>query len=495
MSSSYEQYKGLWRASANETVVYSEDFPECLLVLPELLDGSIVQGNASQLYMSFKWVSDNRMEVVVRDNGEGIKNERRLLQWAAAKSVSTIHKNGHGLKKAFTKFMRDFDSANWTIHYRKKNRNIQTISSPFLGSDTKVEENEHDEVSLMPSGTEIRFQCDTSVLGPKYSEYPKQLLNGIREIITTRYTEEVLQRLEFQIEIQRDDVVARASSKADDWHSFEWHVRKRIPQEVTQRMELTGKIPGGEWVYREYFLHINGSTSYDLKSEALFPFYGRKNQNTSRIHTYVDNRAIEAIKIYRILGRDTSHNNDNGLFGFWYFTPNSPEDFDNMPQPATTKVSFYENDPIFRELLMTLRTRREEEEQKQEQKRQAELKTAQEAAKAAREEKEKKAQQQQQQQESIQETFMRLHAIETVQGEESKVVALPLPAPKKAEKPALVFAPNSEKALYLKLKVLSTRLKDINFKEELEVADTEADKTLDKAFKAVETILKTLSEI
>ena len=491
MSSSYETFKGLWRASANEAVPYTDDFPECLLVLPELLDGSIVQGNATVLSMSFKWISDTQMEVIVRDNGEGIKNERRLLQWAAAKSVSTIHKNGHGLKKSFTKFMRDFDSANWTIQYRKKNRNIQTISSPFLGPDTKVEENEHDEQSLMPSGTCIRFVCDTSVLGSKYSEYPKNLLNGIREIITTRYSEEILNRVDFQIELQRGAVSIKTSSKEDEWHSFEWHIQQRIPGQVLKKMEISSQIPGGEWIYREYYLHLNGATAYDLKSDELFPVYGRKNQKTSRVHTYVDNRAIEAIPFYRILGRDTSHNDENGLFGFWYFTPNSPEDFDKMPQPATTKVSFYENDPIFKDLLKKLYDSRREEMNAQEEKRQAKLKAdrdvAAAAAKKAEEERKKM------EQESIKDTFNRLN---TNDGGNQPVynVVVPNPKPPAPKPPTPTVAETSEKVFFQKLKKLYERLKEIDFKDELEYADTTADKTLEKGFKALDTVMKTLSE-
>jgi len=490
MTSSYDTFKGLWRASANEAVPYTDDFPECLLVTPEFWDGSIVQGNATSIKMSIHWISDTRLEIVIRDNGEGIKNERRLLQWAAAKAVSTIHKNGHGLKKGFTKYMRDFDTAKWTIHYRKKNRNVQVISAPFLGTETKVEEDEHDEVSLMPSGTEIRFQCDASVLG-KYSANPQGLFHALREIITTRYSEEVLGRVDFQIEVKQGEFSVAGSSRADEWHSFEWQVAKRIPREVHLKMSLQATIPGGTWTYKEYFLHINGSTGYDLKSEGLFPVYGRKNQKTSRVHTFVDGRMIEAIPYYRILGRDTSHNNENGLFGFWHFTPTLPEDFDKMPQPATTKVSFYENDPIFRQMLTDLATRKQQEEeaqlrrqQEEEQQRRVEAQRAAEATRAARAQQE---QQQQQQQQTIQEVFQR------VAGSESgNAVIQPPPRPHPARQQEAL---NSELAFYKKLKELTTRLRQIDFKDEMESAETTPNTGLLATFRAIERIHKTLDEI
>jgi len=40
-------YNAMWRASAHEAVPYTNDFPECFLVLPELIDGAIAQGDAS----------------------------------------------------------------------------------------------------------------------------------------------------------------------------------------------------------------------------------------------------------------------------------------------------------------------------------------------------------------------------------------------------------------------------------------------------------------
>ena len=47
MSVSSNDYHGLWRASANEGVPYSEDFSEALLVLPEFIDGALGAGKAS----------------------------------------------------------------------------------------------------------------------------------------------------------------------------------------------------------------------------------------------------------------------------------------------------------------------------------------------------------------------------------------------------------------------------------------------------------------
>ena len=42
-------FHGLWRASANEAMPYTEDYPEALLVLPEFIDGS-----ALNIFLKFK---------------------------------------------------------------------------------------------------------------------------------------------------------------------------------------------------------------------------------------------------------------------------------------------------------------------------------------------------------------------------------------------------------------------------------------------------------
>ena len=137
MSARREEFKGLWRASANEAVPYTDDFPEALLVTPELLDGSTNQGNATEIFISYVWIEGTtKVKLTIRDNGKGIQNERRLLTWAAAASTDLTHQNGHGLKKALTKYHQDFDTAEWSIRYRRKNKNLQVITAPFLGPDT-----------------------------------------------------------------------------------------------------------------------------------------------------------------------------------------------------------------------------------------------------------------------------------------------------------------------------------------------------------------------
>jgi hypothetical protein len=359
MSSRREEFKGLWRASANEAVPYTDDFPEALLVTPELLDGSLNQGNASEIYIKFEWLEDGRIQLTVRDNGCGIKNERRLLTWAAEKSSDLTHQNGHGLKKALTKFHQEYDTAEWSIRYRKKNKNLQVITGPFLGPapDTKVEEIEDEEVSLMPSGTEIVILFYEKVLG--VFKKPNQLLTALIELIKTRYSEQILEKTTFILEVKKgnEHIVQKSKTDAGEriWRSFQWSIERMIPSGdaiVLKRHEEA--IPGGKWILNAYYLTINGSTKYKLKEE--FPIYGRKCQSTSRIFLALNGRTIEPYWFYKFMGAGAPHNDYNGIVGFIDFIPDeSPEAFRLMPTPATTKVSFYENCPVFLEFRNKMR--------------------------------------------------------------------------------------------------------------------------------------------
>ena len=78
MSIPSNDYHGLWRASANEGVPYSEDFPEALLVLPEFIDGALGAGNASIIDIKFNITNPKECELIVNDNGKGLISEKRM---------------------------------------------------------------------------------------------------------------------------------------------------------------------------------------------------------------------------------------------------------------------------------------------------------------------------------------------------------------------------------------------------------------------------------
>ena len=349
--SEQDKYQALWRASAHEAVPYTDDFPECLLVLPEFWDGSLskTQGNAKTITTSIN-IQGKRGMLMISDDGLGIRNRRRLLSWAASKAVDNIHRNGHGIKKALTKWMREHPTAVWSIQWRNKGQNVQKASPPFLGyDDTLVEEDEEDQTTLFPSGTRFTMEFDTSILGKAYeNESIETLKEMIKEIVLTRYRESVLDRIEFIIELENEKGRLRESSKQDNWHSFEFQLEKHLEQDGFSKL-YCNKIENREKGYQVelsiYQLDINGQKPFALKKN--FPTYGPKNMPSSRVLLYLDERMIEAIPIYQLLDMDSNHNDLNSYKAIARFIPITENDFEKLPIPCTTKVSMYRSDPGF----------------------------------------------------------------------------------------------------------------------------------------------------
>ena len=318
-------------------------------MLPELIDGSIGQGQATKIILQIT-LNGTKSNLKVRDNGVGIKNERRLLQWAAQKASDNLHRNGHGTKKCLTKWEQDYAKANWTIKYRLVGKNLQIIKGPFKGRDTDVSEDETDETSLMPSGVEISINFNITVLAG-LGENPDALFKALKELIQTRYSETVFEKTEFVIDISAGDLtqkkLAPHSSKnaKAPWHSFKASVEKSLEDpRITKVYSNTVQIEGGQYVVDVFYNTILGNTAFSLKKE--FPRYGIKSTTSSRVHISLDGRMIEAIPLSTLMGRNANHNDFNGFIIFVNFTPNTPADFNKLPSPCTTKVSLYENDPV-----------------------------------------------------------------------------------------------------------------------------------------------------
>mgnify|MGYP007028589962 CR=1 FL=1 len=352
----YDAYNGLWRSSAMEKTPYTEDFPEALLVLPELFDGAIAHGRARKLKVEILRIGGTKRRLRLTDPGRGLWNETRFKQWAASESQTTEHRNGHGHKKAMTKFAPDYKTASWTVRYRKAGNNLITLTGPFMGDATKKVESDDDETTLMPSGTETTIDFDSSVLG-QYADDPRELLLAIKEIICTRYSEKTLREVEFQLEADRLNdagVMERfaANSRTDVWHSFRWHVEKGVEEGYIRAFEVDRVhiSRGAPWTLSVFKILQKGNTSFALKHE--FPTYGKKSPTAQRVHIALMNRTIELAYLYPFKGRQIAHNDDNGLIVFVNFTS---DDLTKQPQPSTTKVTMYPNDEIYVQFVADLR--------------------------------------------------------------------------------------------------------------------------------------------
>jgi hypothetical protein len=352
-----------WRASAYESVPYIDYLPECLLVLPELVDGSLAQGNASKISINIHLKPDGSATLTLEDNGKGITNCTRLLSWASTTSTETHHRYGHGSKKCLTKFMRDYERAEWSISYRTcdkkgKSGSLFTLKGPFLGINTKGEENETDEEKHMPSGTGWTINFDANILG-KYCTI-KGLFDAIKELLRVRYSKKYFDQAEFILSVsgtvcrgkKSSCQTVQESSRENTWHTFQ----EGLDMEVASRNarilhEQVRLIEGGTMVVKAYALLIDGKKAFNLKKD--FPIYGQRNMKCSLCHMALDGRVIETLPMYKVCGREANHNDFNGRILCVNFIPDAsdPKAFEKFPTPSTTKVSFYPNCPKFQECM------------------------------------------------------------------------------------------------------------------------------------------------
>ena len=347
-----DEFSAQWRASAHEAVPYTDDFPECFLVLPELIDGAIGQGSATKINIEIKFIDDNSGYLKVTDNGIGVKNPKRLLNWASKESTTIHHRYGHGSKKCLTKWNKNYD-CKWYVKYRYfQTRGVSSLfqySSPFKGLDTIEKIDDINETDLMPSGLEWYIEFKREILNNKNTL--KDTFESIKEIIRTRYSRYHYDKTEFIVKVFDKKDIIEESSKINKWISFEEAIKKEIDNKNC--IEIYNKEikfnTNTKTTYKVYFLTIYGGKGFDLKKE--FQTYGHKNMNCSRIYISLNQRVIEVAPFWKFIkDRDANHNSLNGIFAFINFEnldnlDNNKQDIyiDNLPTPCTTKVSFYEN--------------------------------------------------------------------------------------------------------------------------------------------------------
>ena len=110
------------------------------------------------------------------------------------------------MKKCMTKFEKDYDQAEWTVSYRRLNRDLVRISGPFRGERMIDADIPDDNTTLMPSGTEWAMKFNPSILGTIVRADPSwltatRIADALEELIQTRYSEEILRRINFTLEI------------------------------------------------------------------------------------------------------------------------------------------------------------------------------------------------------------------------------------------------------------------------------------------------------
>lgn len=339
-----DDYNAMWRASAHEAVPYTDDFPECFLVLPELIDGAIAQGEATIVKIIIN-LNKDKGSLTVSDNGRGISNPNRLLNWASKDSTTLHHRYGHGSKKCLTKWNKNYDTP-WYIKYRTIDRrgnmgSLFTYNGPFEGNKlNKLEEDEKNDTLLIPSGLEWYIEFDKITLNK--IDRPILIFDAIKEIIRTRYSKKYLDKTEFIIQISEGDNKIYESSKEKQWKTF---------QECIEDEVAIGNCSIIKHVIEDFNNIVIQFTKYqikdDIKLKKEFPKYGYRKMDCSRVNISLNGRTIEQLPYHKCLNK-ANHNSFNGIIGFVNF---EGEDFTKMPTPCTTKVSFYENCQNFKDFL------------------------------------------------------------------------------------------------------------------------------------------------
>jgi len=353
-------YSALWRSSACEAVPYTEDFPQCLHVLPELIDGAIGQGNATQVIITLI-LHENTGILKVTDNGKGILgmvNLIRLLSWASQESTNVHHRYGHGSKKCLTKWCKDYNTAKWNVKYRTCDKRgnagpLYVYKAPFVGIKKEPTEDDDEKNELLrPSGTEWEVEeFDRAILENV------DVFSAIKEIIRTRYSKEHFMKTEFILKVSEVGKADRQESSKDpsnDWRSFEECLLEEVESKKAECIyNSSTPFNNATMHYSQYRLLVNGKEKYMLREQ--FPRYGTKGQNYARLHIAIAGRTIEIPKIYEFYeGRTNTHNDFNGYFGIVKFILDDSDDvrnYEQIPTPSTTKVSFDRNCPNYKKFV------------------------------------------------------------------------------------------------------------------------------------------------
>ncbi len=340
-----DDYNAQWRASAHEAVKYVEDFPECFLVLPELVDGAIAQGASTKIIIQIQIINENMGVLKVIDNGKGVTNTQRLLSWASKESTNVHNRYGHGSKKCLTKWNKDYNSK-WYVRFRtcdkrKNPGSLFTYHGPFQGTFKQFDEDENDEISLMPSGLEWCIEFNPNIFGNNIQK-PKEIFDTIKEILTTRYSKNYFDNVDFIVEVTNVNETIKESSKEQKWKCFQEAIEEEVKNNNCEIIYKTTQP------FNDIQMHY---TRYNLKNDVnikkLFPFYGIRRMKSSRLHIALSGRTIEIAPFWTFTKRGTNHNDLNGQIGIVNFEG----EFQKAPTPATTKVSFYENCEIYKKFI------------------------------------------------------------------------------------------------------------------------------------------------
>jgi hypothetical protein len=348
-----EDIHGQWRANAGEKVVYTEDFPAPILCATEFTDNSTGKGNAKKVEITFD-ISGSGTEpesgmctFTHTDDGVGIERVSdlsRFLKFGSTQSSGTFHHYAWGRFRAMTAFMPDYETSQWTIDFRLcKNPTVMSrLCQPW--STAEKMQKSMTEVPVTDSnrgiGFGIQLNFKMSIFGElakTYIEDPAILFNKMKERLTTKYSEEVLQTTELILTVKKGSQVIRESSRENNWKTFEQMLRElseTSPASCQIILDKTLEWKSIQFRVTEYFLAKDND---DLR--IAFPTFGRRALECQRVHISNDGRLIESRAKTQMDKRKNLHGNQNGEIVFINAFAGDTGSFLDQPTPATTKVS------------------------------------------------------------------------------------------------------------------------------------------------------------
>ena len=338
---SNEHFGGQWRSSANHKVKYTELFPQALLTMTELPDNSLANGKATRIEIVFDITDSGSSTFTCRDNGVGIidmKKLNRFLTVGSNASSDAYHQYGYGRMAALSKFMPDYESAEWCAKFKFMN-GFQQVSSPWNTSELMRD-------SMIPIivddtnrdiGFEWTLKFDASILGEELSDI-KNLFAKIKERLTTKYHERIFDRTEFILTVKNGDQIKTESSKANKWKTLEQTIKehnKKSPKTCCLNCEFEEKYMSIKFNYSEYI--VKEPIAPELINN--FPTYlSCRSISNQRVFISNDDRLIEA-RYKPDMDEKTGHGKQNGIIAF--LNSNSDEgDYRHLPESSTIKVTF-----------------------------------------------------------------------------------------------------------------------------------------------------------
>jgi hypothetical protein len=354
-SSSIATPESLWRAAAHDSMEGSGDFPEAILMLIEVLNGP--KGTPTYQEFRYKMRPDGKTEVRVTDDGAGmlVRESGRFLTWSSSTSVDAHSKYGHGTKKFLAKH-GPYEMP-WTVDTRAgRASDITRYIGPWNAERTECDVAPAEEVTDFPrTGFRIRLICDTSKLF-NHGEPPSAttLFTRIKELICTRKSQAVLDAIDYRIRIED----AGGSIVEENSHTAEWRSFKATLEDLASRPRYAGV----ERIVQHDAGLVDGHSMLRLTTFCVglkvvkgFPVYGsREGDKLTRIHVFNNDTMIEAVNPRSITGGARYVNPH-----FVTFVECLPVDPANsahvnaMPTPATTKVSYRRECPVFQTVLST----------------------------------------------------------------------------------------------------------------------------------------------